>query len=152
MIAPVLKTTADFKDRLRDFAWKVFLEPAERGLLLGLETAKQADETSGDAIVDRVRWLLPESERGLQVARAYVAPGFGGIEMRDYFSKAIATKLPRPLERLLLVVDGFDLLEPNDRVAHLATLRFALRMPNVVVALASRGFQLNECRFFDRIV
>ena len=151
MIAPLLKTTADFRDRLNDFAWKVFLEPADRGLLLGFQSAR-ADETAGDAILDRVRWLLPESEYGLQVARTYVAPGLGAMDLRDYFSRSIAAKLPRPAERLLVLVDGWDLLEADDRMAHLATLRFALRTPNVVVALTSRSFQLNECRFFDRIV
>lgn len=151
MIAPVLATSPDFKDRLKDFAWKVFLEPAERGLLLGLQTAK-ADETAGDAILDRVRWLLPESEYGLQTVRAYVAPGLSAMDLRDYFNRSIAGKLPRRAERLLLLVDGFDLLESNDRIAHLATLRFALRRPNVVVALTSRSFPLTECRFFDRVV
>lgn len=151
MIAPLLKTTADFRDRLNDFAWRIFLEPADRGLLLGFQAAR-ADETAGDAIIDRVRWLLPESEYGLQVVRTYVAPGLGAIDLRDYFDRSIAAKLPRPAERLLLLVDGFYLLEADDRMAHLATLRFALRKPNVVVALMSRNFQLNECRFFDRIV
>jgi hypothetical protein len=127
------------------------LEPAERGLLLGFQTAK-ADESAGDAIVDRVRWLLPESEYGLQIVRAYVAPGMDAMNLRDYFSRSIATKLPRHAERLLLLLDGFDLLESSDRITHLGTLRFALRKANVIVALTSRNFQLNECRFFDRVV
>lgn len=152
MIAPVLTPSGAFRDRLKAFAWKVFLEPADRGLLLGLETGKRADEAAGDAIVDRVRWLLPESERGLQVVRAYVAPGFDAMDLRDYFNKAIAPKLPEGAERLLVVVDGFDLLESRDRLAHLATLRFGLRRPNVVVAIASGAFQVNECRFFDSIL
>lgn len=151
MIAPILKTTAAFADRLKDFAWKVFLEPADRGLLLGFETARKADESAGDAIVDRVRWLLPESEYGLQVVRAYVAPGLRAMELRDYFIRSIAAKLPRHAERLLLLVDGFDLLESSDRIAHLGALRFAIRMPSVVVAVTSNSFRLNECRFFDRI-
>jgi hypothetical protein len=152
MIAPLHKLPSNLQDRVNAFGWQVFTVPAERGALLALETSAPADEAAGDAIVERVRWLLPESEYGLQIVRAYAAPGLGALELRDYFWDAIASNLPRRAERLLLIVDGFDFLERSDRIAHLGTLRLALRKPNVVVAVATKGVELRECRFFDRVM
>lgn len=142
---------APWADAVRDLGWQVFLAPADRGLLLGLETKASSDESVGDAVVERVRWLLPESEYGLQIVRAYAAPGSGIDRLCPHFAQAIAARLPRRGERLLLLIDGFDLLDGRERLAHLATFRLALRMPNVVVLLWSARFGERERRFFDRI-
>jgi hypothetical protein len=136
---------------VKDLAWQVFVAKADRGLLFGLEGDGRSDETVNDAFVDRARWLLPEDEYGLQIVRSYVAPRLDAIGLRSYFMRAIAKKLPRRAERLLLIVEGFDLLEQSDRIAHLETLRLALRMPSVVVLVTSSGFDQRETKFFDRI-
>ncbi|MGH7714909.1 MAG: hypothetical protein ACREML_02825, partial [Vulcanimicrobiaceae bacterium] len=65
------------------------------------------------------------------------------------FTRAIAGKLPRRAERLLLIVEGYDLLKPDDRIAHLETLRLALRLPNLVIFVASNRFDQRERKFFD---
>ncbi len=135
---------------MKDLAWQVFVANADRGLLFGLESDARCDETVNDAFVARARWLLPEDEYGLQIVRSYVAPRLDAIGLRSYFMNAIAKKLPRRAERLLLIVEGFDLLEPSDRIAHLETLRLAMRMPNVVVLITSSGFDQREMKFFDR--
>ena len=136
---------------MNNLAWQVFVANAERGLLFGLESDARSDEAVNDAFVDRVRWLLPEDEYGLQVVRTYVAPRLDALGLRSYFMAAIAQKLPRRAERLLLIVEGFDLLEPSDRIAHLETLRLAMRMPSVVVLVTSAGFDPRESKFFDQI-
>ncbi len=136
---------------MKELAWQVFVANADRGLLFGLESDARSDETVNDSFLDRVRWLLPEDEYGLQIVRSYVAPRHDATGLRSYFVNAIAKKLPRRAERLLLVVEGFDLLEPSDRIAHLETLRLAMRMPNVVVLVTSSGFDQRETKFFDRI-
>jgi hypothetical protein len=136
---------------VKNLAWQVFVANADRGLLFGLESDARSDETVNDAFVDRVRWLLPEDEYGLQIVRSYVAPRLDAIGLRSYFMNAIAKKLPRRAERLLLIAEGFDLLEPSDRIAHLETLRLAMRMPSVVVLVTSSGFDSRETKFFDRI-
>ncbi len=136
---------------MKDLAWQLFVANADRGLLFGLESEARSDEAVNDAFVDRVRWLLPEDEYGLQIVRAYAAPRLDAIGLRSHFTRAIATKLPRRAERLLLIVEGCDLLEPGDRIAHLETLRLAMRMPNVVILVTSSGFDSREAKFFDRI-
>lgn len=136
---------------MKDLAWQVFIDNASRGLLFGLQGDGRSDEVVNDAFVSRVRWLLPEDEYGLQIVRAYVTPRLDAISRRTQFMNAIAKKLPRQRERLLLIVEGFDLLESGDRIAHLETLRLALRMPNVVVLVTSDGFDQREAKFFDRI-
>lgn len=135
---------------MKNLAWQVFVANADRGLLFGLESDARPDETANDAFVDRVRWLLPEDEYGLQIVRTYAAPHLDAIGLRSYFMDAIAKKLPRRAERLLLIVEGFDLLEPSDRIAHLETLRLAMRMPNVVILVTSAGFDPREAKFFDK--
>lgn len=134
---------------MNKLAWQVFLAPAEHGLLFGSETGNRADEAVNDAFVNDVRWLLPESEYGLQIVRTYASPRLDAIELRDHFMRAITGKFPRRAERLLLILEGFDLLEPDDRIAHLETLRLALRIPNVVIFIASNRFEQRERKFFD---
>jgi len=136
---------------VKDLAWQLFVANADRGLLFGLESDARSDETVNDAFVDRARWLLPENEYGLQIVRTYVAPRLDAIGLRTYFMNAIAKKLPRRAERLLLIVEGFDLLEPGDRIAHLETLRLAMRMPNVIALVTGSGFDPREAKFFDQI-
>jgi hypothetical protein len=136
---------------VKNLSWQVFVDNADRGLLFGLEGDGQPDEAVNDAFVDRVRWLLPEDEYGLQIVRTYVTPRLDAISRRTQFMNEIAKKLPRRGERLLLIVEGFDLLEPSDRLAHLETLRLAMRMPNVVILVTGDGFDQREAKFFDRI-
>ena len=136
---------------MKDLAWQVFVAPAERGLLFGLKSDGRTDEALSDAFVARTRWLLPENEYGLQIVRAYVAPRLDAASLRTHFTNAIAKRLPRRAERLLLIVEGFDLLESADRIAHLETLRLALRVPSVVILVTSAGFDPREIKFFDRI-
>ena len=150
MIAQLRSSPADAQHRLKKLAWQIFLDPADRGLLFGFETNERSIEAAGDRIVARVRWLLPENEYGLQIARAYVAPGLNAMDLQDHFAKAIGNRALGKAERLLLVVDGFDLLETKDRLAHLGVLRLAMRRPNVVIVVPSSGIQQSECRFFDR--
>jgi hypothetical protein len=130
-------------------AWQVFLAPAQHGLLLGSETGSRADETVNDAFVGDLRWLLPDSEYGLQIGRVYAAPRPNAMALRDHFMRAMSGKLPRRGERLLLIVEGFDLLEADDRIAHLETLRLGLRIPNVVIFVASARLDPRERKFFD---
>jgi hypothetical protein len=137
------------KDRRSKLAWEVFSHRAERGLLLGLESCGSGDEAFNDEFVDYVRWLLPESEYGLQVARVYAAPRLGAFELIAHFRNAIAGKMPRRAERLLLIVEGFHLLESDDRIAHLEMLRLGLRLPYVVGLVSSPKFDARERRFFD---
>ena len=117
MISPDrLFTTTPHKE-LRELGWQVFLTPADRGLLFGLRTTAPADEKTGDAIVEQVRWLLPESEYGLRIVRTYAAPGVDAQALRTYLSDAIAHSLPRRGERLLLLLEGFDMLDRADRLS-----------------------------------
>jgi hypothetical protein len=136
---------------VKNLSWQVFIDNADRGLLFGLEGDGRPNEAVNDAFVGRVRWLLPEDEYGLQIVRTYVTPRLDAINRRKQFMNEIAIKLPRRRERLLLIVEGFDLLEPSDRIAHLETLRLAMRMPNVVILVTSDGFDQREAKFFDRI-
>jgi hypothetical protein len=136
---------------VKNLSWQVFIDNADRGLLFGMQGDGDPDEAVNDAFVERVRWLLPEDEYGLQIVRTYVAPRLDAISRRAQFMNAIAKNLPRQRERLLLIVEGFDLLEPSDRIAHLETLRLAMRMPNVVILVTSNGIAQREAKFFDRI-
>ena len=136
---------------MNELAWQVFVANADRGLLFGLETDGQTDEAVNDAFIDRARWLLPEDEYGLRIVRTYVAPRLDATSLRVHFMEAIASSLPRRAERLLLIVEGFELLETSDRIAHLETLRLAMRMPSVVILVTTGGFDQRERKFFDRI-
>jgi hypothetical protein len=136
---------------VKNLAWQVFVANAERGLLFALESDEGSDEAINDAFVARARWLLPEEEYGLQIVRTYVAPRLDAISRRRYFTDAIAEKLPRRAERLLLIVEGFDLLEPSDRIAHLETLRLAMRIPSVVILVTTGRLDQREGKFFDQI-
>lgn len=136
---------------MNNLAWQVFVANANRGLLFGLESDGRSDECVNDAFVARARWLLPEDEYGLQIVRTYVAPRLDAISLRTHFIETIAKKLPRRAERLLLIVEGFELLEASDRIAHLETLRLALRMPNVVILVTSARFDQRERKFFDQL-
>ena len=135
---------------MNKLAWQVFVANADRGLLFGLE-AGGPDEAVNDAFVERARWLLPEDEYGLRIVRTYVAPRLDAIRLRAHFMDAITSKLPRRAERLLLIVEGFELLETSDRIAHLETLRLALRMPNVIILVTAPRFDQRERKFFDQI-
>jgi hypothetical protein len=136
---------------VNELAWQVFVANADRGLLFGLETDGRTDEAVNDAFVERARWLLPENEYGLRIVRTYVAPRLDAMSLRAHFMDAIASKLPRRAERLLLIVEGFELLQASDRIAHLETLRLALRMPNVIILVTTGQLDQRERKFFDRI-
>lgn len=139
------------QDSVKKLAWQVFLAPAERGLLFGVESSEGSDENVNDAFLEYVRFLLPESEYGLQVVRIYAAPGLGSLDLRRYFTEAIASKMPRHRERLLVVVDGFDLLRDADRLAHLEILRLGLRLPSIIGLVTSKHLEQRELKFFDQV-
>ncbi|MBV8601881.1 MAG: hypothetical protein JO359_10000 [Candidatus Eremiobacteraeota bacterium] len=139
------------RDALTELAWQTHLAPAGRGLFFALRNTAPSDETILDELVAHVRHLLPETEYGMQIVRAYAAPGLRGNELRKHFLDAIGSRMPRTAERLLLLVEGFELLDAGDRSAHLAALRLALRLPYVVVLVATDSLEQRERRFFDRI-